>query len=92
MIDSYRTGNPDYRPYLNRARNASARMLFTAGLSFLAQAAVKGLRSGFEKMKCRRVQRRMEQQLRSLSSATLKDIGLSRGEVTWRVKEALPCS
>lgn len=91
MMDSYGSSHPDYRPYINRARRLRSDAVY-AGLGFVAKAAFKALRVGIEKMKCRRIQRRMEQQLRSLSSATLKDIGLSRGEVTWRVKEALPCS
>lgn len=91
MIDSYRTGSPEYRPYINRARRLRSDAVH-AGLSFVAQGTVEWLRTGFQKMKCRRTQYRLEQQLRSLSSATLKDIGMTKGEVTWRVQEALPCS
>ncbi len=91
MTDSYRSGNPNYRPYIERARRLRSEA-FHAGLSFAGGAALAWLRKGLQRLQCRQKQHRAEQQLLSLSSATLKDIGLSRGEVSWRVREALPCS
>ena len=75
MMDSYRTTDPEYRTYIERARRLRSEA-FHAGLGFVARATLAWLRTGFQKLKCRQKQRRAEQHLRSLSSATLKDIGI----------------
>lgn len=91
MLDSYHAANHDYRPYIQRARRLRSEA-FHVALGSVAGAVLRWLRAGFERLNCRRIQHRAEKQLNTLSSAMLKDIGVSRGEISWRVREALPCS
>ena len=87
MLDSYKSALPEYQYYILRARIIRARA-FRAALSSMARWP----RSALKRLKCRRKQRRAERELRSLNSATLKDMGISRSEIPRRVHEAMPCS
>lgn len=91
MLDSYRSTPREYKHYVLRARRLRAEATHAA-LGFVAGAILTWLRAGLQRQKCRHRQRRAEQSLRALSNSTLKDIGISRGEISWRVREALPCS
>ena len=44
------------------------------------------------KLRCWNIQRRAEKELQGLNNTILKDIGVSRGEIFSRAREALPCS
>ena len=87
MIDSYRTMNPEYRSYIKRARELRSQAVRAAG-----RYVLRWLRNGFQRLKCRLMQHRNERQLHALSNSALKDIGVSRGEISWRVRKAMPCS
>lgn len=92
MLDSYRTAtSPEHRHYIQHARYLRSRAFHTA-LRAAARAVVTLPRTVLRRLRCRHVQHRAAQQLKALSGATLKDIGLARGEISWRVREALPCS
>lgn len=91
MLDAYRSAPNEYKPYILRARHIRAEAFRTA-LGTVAGPILAWFGRGFRKLKCRHIQRRAEQKLRSLSSTVLKDIGVSSGEIPWRVREALPCA
>lgn len=90
MMDAYKSSLPEYRPYILRARKIRSDAIRSA-LGFMFGAILNGFRRGYKKMKCRRIQRRAEKELRGLSSAVLKDMGVSRSDITWKVREAMPC-
>lgn len=91
MMDSYRSTPPEYYPYVLRARLIRAEAFRTA-ISFISGAIRTWFIRGYKKMKCRHIQRRAEQELRSLNNIVLKDMGISRSEITFRVRDAMPCS
>ena len=91
MLDSYRSMSPENQPYISRARKIRAQA-FRTGLGIMAGAILSWSRRGIKKMKCWHIQRRAEQQLRGLSNIVLKDMGMSRSDIPWRVRESLPCS
>ena len=87
MLDSYKSALPEYQFHILRARFIRAKA-FRAALGSMAG----WLRSAYKRLKCRRIQRRAERELRSLNSTILKDMGVSRSDILWRVREAMPCS
>jgi uncharacterized protein YjiS (DUF1127 family) len=91
MLDTYRKTPTNYRPYFQRARclrsEAFHNMLGSTSGTLLAW-----LRTGVHKLRCWNIQRRAEKELQGLNNTILKDIGVSRGEIFSRAREALPCS
>jgi uncharacterized protein YjiS (DUF1127 family) len=91
MLDSYRSAQSEYQSYILRARHIRAQAFRTAP-GLMAGAITAWLRTGFQRLRCWRIQYRAEQELQGLHRAVLKDIGVSRSEIPYRVREALPCS
>lgn len=91
MMDSYRSTPPEYYPYVLRSRLIRAEAFRTA-LRFISRAIGTWFIRGYKKMKCWHIQRRAEQELRGLNNIVLKDMGITRSEITFRVRDAMPCS
>lgn len=89
-MDSYRSTNPNNRHFIERARRLRSEAFHTA-ISSVTRVIPAWLRTGFQRLRCWRIQYRAEQELSGLHSAVLKDIGVSRSEIPYRVREALPC-
>ncbi len=90
MLDSYRSTRPEHQSYILRARRLRSEAFHTA-FGAVAGGVLGLLRTSLQRLKCRYVQQRAEQELRGLHSAVLRDIGVSRSEISFRVREALPC-
>ncbi len=86
MLDAFRTTPLNYRPYILRARR-----LRSEAFRGLAGAILAWLRTGLQRLKCGRIQRRAERELRALNNNILKDIGVSRGGISGQVRGAFPC-
>jgi uncharacterized protein YjiS (DUF1127 family) len=89
-MDSYRSTNPKNRRFIERARHLRSETFHNL-IGSVSGAITAWMRTGLQRLKCWRTQYRAEQELRGLNSAVLRDIGVSRSEIPYRVREALPC-
>ncbi|MDA7946539.1 MAG: DUF1127 domain-containing protein [Hyphomicrobiaceae bacterium] len=87
MLDLYINANPHLRPHIVRAHRIRART-FSVLTRRLARALMPAeLR---RRIKCRRWRKKAVQELRSLSDFQLKDIGVSRSEILFKVTDTQP--
>ncbi len=84
MIDFHTNPVPDYRPYLQRGREERA-VLFRS----LGRRLVSGLAPLFARLRQAGRARRARSELRALDDRMLRDIGVPRSEIAYRVDAML---
>ena len=87
MLDLYINANPHLRPHIARAHKIRAET-FSVLVRRLGRALVPA--EVRRRIKCRRWRKQALRELRSLSDIQLKDIGVGRSEIQFKVTDAQP--